>query len=401
MARLIIDADACTGCEACLSACPFGSLSMKDGIAVVDESCNFCSACVDACPVGAITVEKEEKAVPVIAGSYKNVWAFIEHEQEKVSSVSFELLGEGRKLADALGCQVCGMLFGDREDIDHFAAEAIAHGAEKVYIMESPLLRQYRTDPYARAAVDLIRKHKPEIVLFGATTQGRDFAGTVATTLEAGLTADCTGLDIDPETRYLKQTRPAFGGNIMATILDYPNYRPQMSTVRPKVFPMPARDGSRKGEIIRETLQMTGDEVRTKIREFIKGTETVNLADAEIIVSGGRGVGSAENFGVIRELAAVLGAAVGASRAAVDSGWIPYEHQVGQTGRTVRPKIYIACGISGSVQHQAGMKTSDVIVAINKDPEAPLFKIATFGIVADLFAAVPMLTQEFKKRLGR
>ncbi len=401
MARLIIDVDTCTGCEACVPSCPFGSLSMKDGIAVADERCNFCSACVDACPVGAITVEKEEKAVPVDTGAHKNVWAFIEHEQEKVSSVSFELLGEGRKLADALGSQVCGMLFGDQDDVDHFATEAIAHGAEKVYVMESPLLKQYRTDPYARAAVDLIRKYKPEIVLFGATTQGRDFAGTVATTLEVGLTADCTGLDIDPETKYLKQTRPAFGGNIMATIHDYPHYRPQMSTVRPKVFAMPPRDDSRKGEILRETLQMTADEVRTKILEFIKGTETVNLADAEIIVSGGRGVGSAENFKVIRELAGVLGAAVGASRAAVDSGWVSYEHQVGQTGRTVRAKIYIACGISGSVQHQAGMKTSDIIVAINKDPDAPIFKIATYGVVADLFAVVPKLTQEFQKRLGR
>ena len=228
------------------------------------------------------------------------------------------------------------MLFGDRDDVDHFAAEAIAHGAEKVYVMESPLLKQYRTDPYARAAVDLIRKYKPEIVLFGATTQGRDFAGTVATTLEVGLTADCTGLDIDPETRYLKQTRPAFGGNIMATILDYPHYRPQMSTVRSKVFAMPPRDDSRKGEIIRETLQMTADEVRTKILEFIKGTETVNLADAEIIVSGGRGVGSAENFKVIRELAAGPGCSrgrfAGGRRLRLDSLRTP-----GRADRSNRP----------------------------------------------------------------
>jgi electron transfer flavoprotein alpha subunit len=374
---------------------------MKEGVAVVDDKCTFCGACVDVCPVSAITLEKEEKAVTIDTSAYKNVWIFIEHESGKVSNVSFELLGEGRKLADALGCQLCGMLFADKGVVDPFAKEAIAHGAEKVYVMESPVLSQYRTDSYANAAIQLIRKYKPEIVLFGATTQGRDFAGTVATTLEAGLTADCTGLDIDPETKYLRQTRPAFGGNIMATILDYPNYRPQMSTVRPKVFPMPARDDSRKGEIIRETLQMTEDQVRTKIVEFIKGAEAVNLVDAEIIVSGGRGIGGAESFKVIRELANVLGAAVGASRAAVDSGWIPYEHQVGQTGRTVRPKIYFACGISGSIQHQAGMKTSDIIVAINKDAEAPIFKIATFGIVGDLFTVVPLLTQEFKKRLGR
>ncbi len=399
MATLLIDKDTCTGCESCIPACPFGALSMKEGIAVVDEKCTFCGACVDVCPVNAIVLEKEEKAVTIDTGAYKDVWIFIEHEHGKVASVSFELLGEGRKLANDLGCKLCGMIFGEKGD--DFIKEVVAYGAEKVYVTESPVLKEYRTDPYACAAVNLIRKYKPEIVLFGATTQGRDFAGTVATTLETGLTADCTGLDIDPETKYLKQTRPAFGGNIMATILDYPNYRPQMSTVRPKVFPMPPRDDSRKGEIFREPLPMTEEQVRTRVLEFIKGAEAVNLVDAEIIVSGGRGVGSGENFKVIRELAQVLGAAVGASRAAVDSGWIPYEHQVGQTGRTVRPKIYIACGISGSIQHQAGMKTSDIIVAINKDPEAPIFKIATYGVVGDLFTVVPMLKEEFKKRLGR
>ncbi len=401
MARLLINTDTCTGCEACVPSCPFGALSMKEGVAVVDEKCNFCGACVDVCPVGAIKLEKEEKAVTIDTSEYKDVWIFIEHEFGKISTVSFELLGEGRKLADALGCKLCAMLLCDKDMVDGFAKEAIAYGAEKVYVKESPLLKVYRTDPFVRAATELIKKYKPEIVLFGATTQGRDFAGAVATTLETGLTADCTGLDIDPETKYLRQTRPAFGGNIMATILDYPNYRPQMATVRPKVFPMPNRDDSRKGEIICEPLEMKEDEVRTKILEFIKGSEAVNLADAEIIVSGGRGVGGPEGFKPIRELAELLGGAVGASRAAVDSGWISYEHQVGQTGRTVRPKIYIACGISGSIQHQAGMKTSDVIVAINKDPEAPIFKIATYGIVGDLFTVLPMLKEEFKKRLGR
>ncbi len=399
MATLLINQETCTGCEACIPSCPYGALSMKEGIAVVDEKCTFCGACVDVCPVNAIALEKDEKAVSIDTSSYKDVWVFIEHENGKVSSVSFELLGEGRKLADALGCKLCGFVFG--KEVEGFIQEAIAYGAEKVYVTESPLLEPYRTDPFACAAVNLIRKYKPEIVLFGATIQGRDFAGTVATTLETGLTADCTGLEIDPETKYLKQTRPAFGGNIMATILDYPNYRPQMATVRPKVFPMPPKDASRSGEVIREPLPMTEDQIRTKVLEFIKGAEAVNLADAEIIVSGGRGIGGAENFKVIRELAEVLGAAVGASRAAVDAGWIPYEHQVGQTGRTVRPKIYFACGISGSIQHQAGMKTSDIIVAINKDPEAPIFKIATYGIVGDLFTIVPMIKEEFKKRLGR
>jgi electron transfer flavoprotein alpha subunit/NAD-dependent dihydropyrimidine dehydrogenase PreA subunit len=399
MAKLLINNDTCTGCESCIPACPFGALSMKEGIAVVDEKCTFCGACVDVCPVSAITLEKEEKAVTIDTSVYKDVWVFIEHEHGKVSTVSFELLGEGRKLADTLGCHLCGMIFGN--GVEGFIKEAIAYGAETVYVTESPILEQYRADPYACAAVNFIRKYKPEIVLFGATTQGRDFAGTVATTLEVGLTADCTDLDIDPETKYLRQTRPAFGGNIMATILDYPNYRPQMSTVRPKVFAMPQRDDSRKGEVIREPLPMTEEQVRTKVLEFIKGAEAVNLVDAEIIVSGGRGIGNAENFKVIRELAQVLGAAVGASRAAVDSGWIPYEHQVGQTGRTVRPKIYIASGISGAIQHLAGMRTSDIIIAINKDSEAPIFKIATYGIVGDLFTVLPMLKEELKKRLAR
>ncbi len=401
MAKLIIDAETCTGCESCVSTCPFGALSMKDGVAAVDEKCTFCGACVDVCPVGAITLQKDEKAVTIDTSAYKDVWVFIEHEQGKLAHVSFELLGEGRKLADALGCKLCGMLLCGNEGVDGFVREAIAYGAEKVYVTESPLLKEYRTDPYASGAVNLIRTFKPEIVLFGATTQGRDFAGTVATTLETGLTADCTGLDIDPEKKMLRQTRPAFGGNIMATILDYPNYRPQMATVRPKVFAMPARDDSRKGEVIREPLPITEDKIRTKILEFIKGAESVNLVDAEIIVSGGRGIGNAENFKIIRELADVLRAAVGASRATVDAGWISYDHQVGQTGRTVRPKIYFACGISGAIQHQAGMKTSDIIVAINKDPDAPIFKVATYGIVGDIFTVVPMLTQEFKKRLGR
>lgn len=401
MARLLIDANTCTGCESCIPACPFGALSMKEGIAVVDDKCTFCGACVDVCPVGAIKLEKEEKVAVIDTSAYKDVWIFIEHEFGKIASVSFELLGEGRRLADSLGCKLCAMLLCDSDMVEPFAKEAIAYGAEKVYVKESPLLKVYRTDPFVRAAVELIQKYKPEIVLFGATTLGRDFAGAVATKLETGLTADCTGLDIDPETKYLKQTRPAFGGNIMAVILDYPNYRPQMATVRPKVFPMPSRDDSRKGEIIRETLEMTEEELRTKILEFMKGTEAVNLADAEIIVSGGRGVGGPDGFKPIRDLAELLGGAVGASRAAVDSGWISYEHQVGQTGRTVRPKIYIACGISGSIQHQAGMKTSEVIVAINKDPDAPIFKIATYGIVGDLFTVLPMLKEEFKKRLGR
>lgn len=399
MAKLIIN-ETCIGCGACLPACPYGALEMKDDKAVVNDSCTFCGSCVELCPVEAILLEKKEGAKKADFSDYRNVWVFIEHEQGKIAEVSFELLGEGRKLADELGCRLCGMLFASDGQIDGFAKEAFAYGAETVYAVASPLLEAYRTDPFTRAAVNLIREHKPEIVLFGASTQGRDFAGTVATNLETGLTADCTALAVDPKTRQLHQTRPAFGGNIMATIL-CPNHRPQMSTVRPKVFPMPDRDESRSGEIVRGSLEMEEAEVRTRILEFVQGAESVNIADANVIVSGGRGVGAPEHFAKIRDLAEVLGAAVGASRVAVDNDWIPYPHQVGQTGRTVRPTVYIACGISGSVQHMAGMKTSDVIVAINKDPDAPIFQIADYGIVGDLHSIVPMLTAEFKKRLGK
>jgi electron transfer flavoprotein alpha subunit/ferredoxin len=386
MARFLIDEEACTACGACVDECPYGALEMKGDVVTVNEKCTF-------------SLEKEEKeAEGVDISEYEDVWVFIEHKGGKIANVSLELLGEGKKLANALGSKLCGMLMGD--GVDHCAQEAIKYGADIVYLTESPVLNEYRTDSYAAGAIHLIKKFKPDIVIFGATTQGRDFAGTVATTIYTGLTADCTGLDIDPETKLLRQTRPAFGGNIMATILCQ-RHRPQMATVRPKVFAMPERNDSRTGEIIREQLSMSEDQVRTKILDFAQVAETVNLVDAEIIVSGGRGLGGGENFAIMRELAELLGGAVGASRAAVDAGWIPYEHQVGQTGRTVRPKIYIACGISGSIQHQAGMKTSEIIVAINKDPEAPIFKIATYGIVADLFQAVPMLTQEFKKRLGK
>lgn len=398
MADIKVLTDECTGCGSCVDACPFGAITLENDVAVIGDKCTYCGTCVDVCPVSAIVLTKGEGRVQADSADYKDVWVFIEHERGKIAKVSFELLGAGRKLADDLGCQLCGMLMG--HNVEEFAKEAIAYGAEKVYYIDDPVLEKYRTEPYGKGAISLIRKYKPEIVLYGATTQGRDFAGNVATTLYTGLTADCTGLDIDPETKLLRQTRPAFGGNIMATIL-CPKTRPQMSTVRPKVMPMPEKDDSRQGEIIKETIEMSEDEVRTKVLEFIESEQKVNLLEADIIVSGGRGLGKPENFKLIRELADVLGAAVGASRATVDAGWIPYEHQVGQTGKTVRPKIYIACGISGAIQHLAGMKTSDVIVAINKDPDAPIFKVATYGIVGDLFQVVPVLAEEFKKRLGK
>jgi electron transfer flavoprotein alpha subunit len=245
-----------------------------------------------------------------------------------------------------------------------------------------------------------VQQYKPEIFLLGASSRGRDLAGSVATELYTGLTADCTGLDIDPETNLLRQTRPAFGGNIMATII-CPNYRPQMATVRHRVFEMPAADPARQGQIVAIQPLMGEEEIATRVVDFIEEQGQVNLADAKIIVSGGRGVGGPDGFEPVRQLAEILGGAVGSSRAAVDAGWIPYAHQVGQTGRTVRPDLYIACGISGAVQHLAGMGTSKIIVAINKDPEAPIFSVANYGIVGDLFQVVPALAEEFKKRLQK
>ncbi len=326
---------------------------------------------------------------------YKGIWVYLEHAGPDPAPVSWELIGEAKRLAKDLGAEVSAVLLGYK--VRPLADEAFAYGAGRVYLVESPVLRDYRTRPYARAAVQLVEKYRPEVFLLGATTQGRDLASTVATTLAAGLTADCTSLDIDPETKDLRQTRPAFGGNIMATIL-CKTRRPQMSTVRPHIMPMPERQEGRTGEIITEEFAMSEDEVAAKVLRLVrKQTEGIPLEQADIVISGGRGVGGADGFDVVRRLAGVLGAAVGASRAAVGSGWIGQDHQVGQTGQTVRPKLYIACGISGSIQHLAGMQSSDLIVAINKDPHAPIFEAADFGIVGDLHQVVPALTEAFER----
>jgi electron transfer flavoprotein alpha subunit len=269
-----------------------------------------------------------------------------------------------------------------------------------VYLADDPALSDHQEDYYTSLLVDLVREYRPEIMLAGATAMGRSFIPRVASILHTGLTADCTGLDIDPETSLLLQTRPTFGGNVMATIMCQAK-RPQMSTVRPHVFKKGTPGPQRKGEIVKVDFNKEAVTARTKLLEFVEDlSEKVKLDDAEIIVSCGRGLGGPENFAVVKELADALGAAVGSSRPPVDEGWIPYSHQVGQTGKTVCPKVYIACGISGSVQHMAGMQTSDVIVAINEDPNAPIFEIATYGIVGDLFKVVPMLTARLNNSRG-
>ena len=388
--------DKCTGCKLCIPACPFGAIEIVDKKAVIKDNCTFCGACVEVCKFDAILLEKEETKAVDLSG-FKNVWVFAEQNNNKAEPVVYELLGEGRKLADKLGEKLCVVLLGS--DVKGEAAKLITYGADIVYLVEDKLLLSFQEDPYSKVFVKLIEDEKPNIILIGATSIGRSLAPKIATRVETGLTADCTGLEIDLDEKLLLQTRPAFGGNIMATII-CPDNRPQMATVRHKVMKKAIQNSAHKGEIVAKKFEKSFLGSRTKIIKFVEEvSKTVNLAEADIIVSGGRGIGGPENFKIIEELAKVLGGAVGASRAAVDAEWIPYSHQVGQTGRTVCPKLYIACGISGAIQHLVGMQSSNIIVAINKDPLAPIFKVATYGIEGDLFEVVPALTEEFKKIL--
>ncbi|MCD7945800.1 MAG: electron transfer flavoprotein subunit alpha/FixB family protein [Clostridiales bacterium] len=325
----------------------------------------------------------------------KNLWVYIETDSGMAKNVGYELLNPGRMMADKLGSQLVAVILG--KGVEAVAQQAIAYGADKVLLVEGDEYETYNTDAQTYAMVNLIQKYQPFIVLYGATNNGRDVGPRVACSAHTGLTADCTGLDID-EKGLLASTRPAFGGNLMATI-SCPDHRPQMSTVRPGVFKKPEADDSRTGEIVREDIHIDPANVRVKLLERVKEVaEAVNLEEAEVIVSGGRGLKSAENFALVRELADAMGGVVGASRAAVDAGWIPHAHQVGQTGKTVAPKIYVAVGISGAIQHLAGMSGSDTVIAINKDPDAPIFSVADYGIVGDLFEVVPVLTAAIKAK---
>ncbi|RQW77530.1 MAG: 4Fe-4S dicluster domain-containing protein [Geobacter sp.] len=412
----------CIACGArCESSCPVDAIVMNEAgePVVIAEKCIGCVKCVKVCPAQAIEMfftpeeqkildellnegtqvqepDEEEARLAKKLAAYRGVWVFVEQTEGEPAKVSWELLGKGRELADALGVELAAVVAGS--DVDHLCSEAFAYGADKAYLVDAPVFKYYRTESYLQAITHLVDKYHPEIILMGATGLGRDLAGAVATVLKTGLTADCTGLSID-DKRNLMQTRPAFGGNIMATIM-CDKFRPQMATVRPHVMTMPEHRGGAQGEIVRESCPVREDDILVKVLDVIsdkKGKGQVDIAGAEFIVSGGRGLMGKDNFAMLQELADELGGVVGASRSAVDAGWMPQERQVGQTGKTVRPKVYIACGISGAIQHLVGMQDSDTVIAINRDREAPIFEVATYGIVGDLFEVIPAMTRRLRK----
>lgn len=399
--RIVVKTEICTGCETCIDSCPYTAIIMKEGKAFITEYCQLCRACLSVCPEGAIIEVAEESELSPSKGrypsEYKGVWVFAEQRNGKVAGVALELLGVGRKLADDKSAELAAVLFGSTESE---ARELIKWGADRVYHCQDPIFERFNDEPYCQLLSLLINEHKPEIVLAGATPIGRSFFPRVAVRLRTGLTADCTSLSIDKETGNLLQVRPAFGGNIMATIV-CPNTRPQMATVRPRVMKRGEYRDDRKGEVI--PVEARELQSRTRVIDSVKEVSevSVNLQEAEVIVSGGRGLGGPKGFELLKELAELLGGAVGASRAAVDEGWIPYSLQVGQTGKTVCPKIYIACGISGAVQHLVGMQSSDIIIAINKNPEAPIFNVANYGIVGDVYEVLPRLIKRLRAVKGQ
>ncbi len=393
---LIVDEEKCIGCGVCEANCSFGAISVVDGIAVVGDGCTLCGSCVDTCEPEALHIEATGKTATVDLDEWSGIWVIVEFRHGTVAPVGFELLGVGRQLADQRGVPLSGIILGDR--VAETAGDLIAAGADQVYLVEHPELAQYREDVYGRVLERLIREHKPEVVLAGATAIGRSLIPQVATVLGAGLTADCTQLAIREEDGMLLQTRPAFGGNIMATI-ECPFSRPQMATVRPRVMAPLPRDAGRSGEVIRVELPEDIYQSRVEVLEnVISDQDDVNIQEQEILVAGGRGTDGEKGFAMLRELAEELGGGVAASRAAVDSGWISYPHQVGQTGKTVCPKLYVACGISGAIQHAVGMQSAETVVAINRDPAAPIYDIATYGLVGDLFEIVPLLTRKLREK---
>jgi electron transfer flavoprotein alpha subunit len=395
---LIFYSEKCIACGQCVEACPFGVLRLEGETLVIGEGCNLCGACVEVCEVAALALPEAAGPAPRPGVPPDGVWVFAEQRHGVLAPVTAELLGEARRLAAALNVKVAAVLLG--EGVASLAPKLLAAGAHQVYLAEHPVLQDFLEEAYAGALTELAQKFQPEIILAGATYAGRAFIPRVAAALQTGLTADCTAFDLDLEPRLLLQTRPAFGGNIMATIIT-PRTYPQMATARPGVFKPRPPAADNQGEVVRVELRCLEAPGRTRfVSTVAEIKERVALSAAEVVVAGGRGLKEAKNFRLLEELADLLGGAVGASRGAVDAGWIPYAHQVGQTGKTVSPKLYIACGISGAAQHLVGMQSADFIVAINQDPQAPIFQVADVGLVGDLFDIVPALIQEIKKDRG-
>jgi len=394
-----VNVEQCAGCEACISSCPYDAIMMKGDVAFIDETCQLCRACLSECPEGAIVELKEvgDLSGDTPRGEGEGVMVFAEQRHGKLAGVALELLGAGGELVGQIAgrgnrkVELTAVLLGGDPVL---AEELFAHGADRVFHAGGPELEAFHDESYAEMLARAIVQVRPEIVLAGATAIGRSFLPRVAARLKTGLTADCTTLEMDKKAENLLQVRPAWGGNIMASILT-PSCRPQMATVRPRVMKPPVPDPSRKGDVT--PLSTEGLSSRCRVVDFVRETTmNINIAESDVIVAGGRGAGK-EGFEKLFELAELLDGTVAASRAAVDEGWIPYAHQVGQTGKTICPKLYIACGISGAVQHLVGMQSSDVIVAINRNPDAPIFQVATYGIVGDVQEVVPLLIRKLKE----
>jgi len=388
---LRIDHEACVLCLRCIEVCPFGALSEADGRIVVSDGCTLCGACVPECPVEAMSLPEEADAAAPAGGA---VWVYGEHHDGRLHHVVLELVGEGARLASALGRRLEVAALGHA--LDGLEAQLRGLPVDALHVVDHPALRHGRAEPCARALAHLALEARPEIVLAGATAHGRSLMPRVAVLCRTGLTADCTGLEIDPDSGCLLQTRPAFGGNVLATIVTR-NHRPQMAPVRPRVMSPPEPDGTATPAVRRwelpEATFATGVEV---LERRARAEELVNIAEADVLVAGGRGLGGPEGFALLERLAEALGGEVAASRAAVDAGWAPYERQVGQTGKTVQPRLYVAVGISGAVQHRAGMQSSGTVVAVNSDPAAPIFEAADYGIVGDYREVLPHLIEQVR-----
>jgi electron transfer flavoprotein alpha subunit len=388
--------DSCTGCGKCEKTCPFGAIKVENKKAAVQDNCNLCGGCVQVCPFDSLELERKVEKKDFT--NYTGLWVYTEVKADgTVRNATLELLSKGNELAKELGQDLCAVLLGS--NVGELAGVLASYGAKRIYLVDEPELKEYNTDAYSTIIIGLITKHKPNIVIIPATPLGRDLAPRIASTLEVGLTADCTGLSI--MDGLLLQTRPAFGGNIMADILS-PNTRPQMATVRPNVMKMAEPVEGARCEVVREKVSVEPGLLRVKVVERTRTSMPgeKNIDEADMIVSGGRGACDEGDLKLIEELAKVMGAAVGCSRAVVDLGIKPKSHQVGQSGKTVSPKLYLVAGVSGAIQHLVGMKSSDVIIAINKDPDASIFQVAKYGIIGDLYEILPKLTEAIKKERG-